>query len=152
MIAANTAINWVTPGNKSLSHITFYDTDPPTEVSGVRSRWGDVVQRASPAIKPLLRECRPIAVEGVRLTLAFPEERAFMRAKAAARAVAIEQLLSGVLGGSWAIECVASNIELEPLTAAQALVSDPADADGMALLEGVLRITGGELVDAPEVH
>ena len=32
VIAANTAINWVTPGNKSLSHITFYDTDPPTEV------------------------------------------------------------------------------------------------------------------------
>jgi len=128
------------------------DLSPPTEVSGVRSRWGDVVQRASPAIKPLLRECRPIAVDGVRLTLAFPEERAFMRAKAATRAGAIEQLLTVVLGGSWAIECVASNVELEPLTVAQAIVSDPGDADGLALLEGVLRITGGELVDAPEVH
>ena len=128
------------------------DAPPPTEVSGVRARWGDVVQRASPAIKPLLRECRPIAVDGVRMTLAFPEERAFMRAKAATRAPAIEQLLTVVLGGSWAIECVASNIELEPLTVAQAVVSDAADADGLALLEGVLRITGGELVDAPEVH
>lgn len=128
------------------------DATPPTEVSGVRARWGDVVERASPAIKPLLRECRPIAVDGVRLTLAFPEERAFMRAKAATRAPAIEQLLALVLGGSWAIECVASNVELEPLTVAQAIVSDPGDADGLALLEGVLRITGGELVDAPEVH
>ena len=124
----------------------------PSEVLGVRARWGDVVERAAPAIKPLLRECRPIAVDGVRLTLAFPEERAFMRAKAATRAAAIEDLLTVVLGGSWAIECVASNVELEPLTVAQAIVSDPGDADGLALLEGVLRITGGELVDAPEVR
>ena len=126
--------------------------DRPGDVEGVRGRWGDVVERAAPAIKPLLRECRPIAVDGVRLTLAFPEERSFMRAKAATRAPAIEELLSAVLGGSWAIDCVASNVELEPLTVAQAIVSDPGDADGMALLEGVLRITGGELVDAPEVR
>jgi hypothetical protein len=111
-----------------------------------------VVQRAAPAIKPLLRECRPIAVDGAKLTLAFPEERGFMRAKAATRAPAIEQLLTLVLGGSWAIECVASNVELEPLTVAEAIVRDPTDADGLALLEGVLRITGGELVDVPEVH
>jgi len=125
---------------------------PPTELIGLRSRWGDVVERAAPAIKPLLRECRPIAVDGVRVTLAFPEERSFMRAKAATRAPAIEQLLSAVLGGSWAIECVASNVELEPLTVAEAVVSSPGDTDGLALLEGVLRITGGELVDAPEVR
>ena len=125
---------------------------PPTELTGLRSRWGDVVERAAPAIKPLLRECRPIAVDGVRVTLAFPEERSFMRAKAATRAPAIEQLLSVVLGGSWAIECVASNVELEPLTVAEAIVSSPSDSEGLALLEGVLRITGGELVDAPEVR
>jgi hypothetical protein len=124
----------------------------PTELSGLRSRWGDVVERAAPAIKPLLRECRPIAVDGVRVTLALPEERSFMRAKAATRAPAIEQLLSTVLGGSWAIECVASNVELEPLTVAEAIVASPGDTDGLALLEGVLRITGGELVDAPEVR
>jgi hypothetical protein len=127
--------------------------DPvPGDLGGLRSRWGDVVERAAPAIKPLLRECRPIAVDGVRVTLAFPEERSFMRAKAATRAPAIEQLLSTVLGGSWAIECVASNVELEPLTIAEAVVSSPADSEGLALLEGVLRITGGELVEAPEVR
>jgi DNA polymerase-3 subunit gamma/tau len=124
----------------------------PGDLGGLRSRWGDVVERAAPAIKPLLRECRPIAVDGVKVTLAFPEERAFMRAKAATRAPAIEQLLSTVLGGTWAIECVASNVELEPLTVAQAVVSGPADSEGLALLEGVLRITGGELVEAPEVR
>ena len=75
-----------------------------------------------------------------------------MREKARTRAGSIEQLLATVLGGSWAVECVASNVELEPLSVAQAVAADPADPDGQALLDGVLRITGGELVDAPEVH
>ena len=70
----------------------------------------------------------------------------------AARAAAIEQLLGTVLGGAWAVECIASNVELEPLTVQQAVAADPGDAEGQALLEGVLRITGGELVDAPEVR
>jgi hypothetical protein len=47
---------------------------------------------------------------------------------------------------------VASNLELEPLTVEQALVPDASDPDAQALLEGVLKITGGELVDAPEVR
>jgi DNA polymerase III subunit gamma/tau len=125
---------------------------PPDGVAGIRARWAEVVASASPAIKPLLSECRPVALDGARLTLAFPEERGFMREKARTRAGSIEQLLASVLGGSWAVECVASNVELEPLTVQQAVAADPADPDGQALLEGVLRITGGELVDAPEVR
>jgi DNA polymerase-3 subunit gamma/tau len=124
----------------------------PGDVAGVRTRWATVVDAASPAIKPLLRECRPVALDGVRLTLAFPEERRFMREKAATRAGAIESLLGEILGGSWAIDCIASNVELEPLTVVQAVAPDPADPDAAALLEGVLRVTGGELVDAPEVR
>ena len=124
----------------------------PPELAALRASWGDVVERATPAIKPLLRECRPFALNGPRLTLAFPEERGFMREKAATRAVAIEQLLVTMFGGSWAIDCIASNVELEPLTIAAAVAPDPKDADGQALLDGVLRITGGELVDVPEVH
>jgi DNA polymerase-3 subunit gamma/tau len=128
------------------------DVPRPDEVSAIRVRWAEVVERAPPAIKPLLRECRPVGLDGARLTLAFPEERGFMREKARTRASAIEQLLGSVLGGSWAVDCVASNVELEPLTIQQAVASDPTDPDGQALLEGVLRITGGELVDAPEVR
>ena len=42
-------------------------------------RW---LPHATPgASKPLLRECRPVALDGARLTLAFPEERGFMREK-----------------------------------------------------------------------
>ena len=93
-----------------------------------------------------------MALDGARLTLAFPEERGFMRENVTNRAASIEQLLGSVLGGSWAVDCIASNVELEPLSVQQAVASDPADPDGQALLDGVLRITGGELVDAPEVR
>jgi hypothetical protein len=121
-------------------------------VAAVRGRWAAIVDHATPALKPLLRECRPVNLDGARLTLAFPEERGFMREKARLRAGAIEALLGSVLGGTWAVDCVASNVELEPLTIQEAVAGDPADAEGQALLEGVLRITGGELVDAPEVR
>jgi DNA polymerase-3 subunit gamma/tau len=123
--------------------------DPPapeapgiSTVAEVRTRWGDVVHRAPPAIKPLLTECRPVAVDGARLTLAFPEERGFMKEKVATKSAAIEQLLGSVLGGSWAVSCITSNVDLEPLTIAAVGVD----------LQTVLQITGGELLDAPEVH
>ena len=93
-----------------------------------------------------------MAQDGARLTLAFPEERAFMRQKVTSRAGAIEELLVAVLGGSWAIETVATNVELEPLTMEAAVAPDPDDPSGRAILEGVLRITGGELVDVPDVR
>jgi DNA polymerase III subunit gamma/tau len=122
------------------------------EVAAIRARWADVIEHAPPAVKPLLRECRPVAINGARLTLAFPEERGFMREKATTRAGVIELLLGDVLGGSWAIDCVATNVELEPLTVEQAIAPDPDDSEARSLLEGVLRITGGELVDVPEVR
>ena len=134
--------------------------DPPValaagaedDVAELRAHWADVVARATPVIKPLLAECRPIARDGARLTLAFPEGRDFMRSRIAQRAGAIEALLTDMFGGSWAIECVASNLELEPLTVEQAIRPDDNDPEAQALLEGVLKITGGELVDAPEVR
>jgi len=121
-------------------------------LDSVRVRWGEVLQRATPPIRALLRECRPIELEGAKLTLAFPEERAFMREKIANRAPSIEQLLINIFGGSWAVACVASNVELEPLTIEEAVAADPSDPSAQALLDGVLRITGGELVDVPEVR
>jgi DNA polymerase-3 subunit gamma/tau len=122
------------------------------DVADLRAQWAQVVDRASPVLKPLLRECRPIARDGARLTLAFPEGRDFIRTRIAQRAGAIESLLTDMFGGAFAIECVASNLELEPLTVEQAIAADTDDPDARALLEGVLKITGGELVDAPEVR
>jgi DNA polymerase-3 subunit gamma/tau len=118
----------------------------------IRSGWATVVDRASPVIKPLLKECRPIARDGARLTLAFPDGRDFMRSRISQRAPQIEALLTDMFGGPFAIECVASNLELEPLTVEQAVGEYSDDPEARALLEGVLKITGGELVDAPEVR
>jgi len=122
------------------------------DVAELRAHWAEVVERANPVIKPLLRECRPIARDGARLTLAFPEGRDFMRSRISQRSGAIEALLADMFGGPFAIECVATNLELEPLTVEQAVGDASDDPDARALLEGVLKITGGELVDAPEVR
>ena len=122
------------------------------DVAELRAHWAHVVARANPVIKPLLKECRPVSRDGARLVLAFPEGRDFMRSRIAQRAGAIEALLTDMFGGTFAIECVASNLELEPLTVEQAIVADGDDPEAKALLDGVLRITGGELVDAPEVR
>jgi len=124
----------------------------PAGVDELRARWAEVVDRASPVLKPLLKECRPVAREGARLTLAFPEGRDFMRTNIARRSSQIEMLLTDMFGGSFAIECVASNLELEPLTVEQAVGTPDDDPEARALLDGVLKITGGELVDAPEVR
>ncbi len=121
-------------------------------VEELRASWSAVIERASPVIKPLLKECRPIARDGARVTLAFPEGRDFMRANIQRRAGQIEQLLTDMFGGAFAVECVASNVELEPLTVEQAVGDPSEDPEARALLDGVLKITGGELVDAPEVR
>jgi len=122
------------------------------DVAQLRARWAEVIDRATPVIKPLLRECRPVARDGARLTLAFPEGRDFMRSRIAQRVVAIEGLLSEMFGGSFAIECIATNLELEPLTVEQAIGAGTDDPEAQALLDGVLKITGGELVEVQEVH
>ena len=117
----------------------------------IRSRWGELVERANPVVKPLMKECRPYELDGARLTLAFPEGREFMRGLIAGRARAIEDLLSTMFGGAWSVECVAASVDLEPLTVEQAIapVESP---EAAALLKRTLEITGGQLVDAPEVR
>ncbi|HET9497039.1 MAG TPA: DNA polymerase III subunit gamma/tau [Candidatus Limnocylindria bacterium] len=117
----------------------------------IRGRWGEVVERASPVVKPLIKECRPYHLDGARLTLAFPEGREFLRGRVVERSRAIEDLLGQMFGSSWAVECVAASVDLEPLTVEQALAPEES-SDANALLQRTLEITGGHLVDAPEVR
>ncbi len=125
-------------------------SERPTLIE-IRSRWGEVVDRAHPVVKPLIKECRPYELDGARLTLAFPEGREFMRGLISGRARNIEELLATVFGGAWSVECVAASVDLEPLTVEEAIA--PADdPEAAALLQRTLEITGGQLVDAPEVR
>jgi DNA polymerase-3 subunit gamma/tau len=140
------------PAPTKEAAVASVSATPSAGLDQIRSGWATVVDRASPVIKPLLKECRPIARDGARLTLAFPEGRDFMRSRISQRAPQIEALLTDMFGGPFAIECVASNLELEPLTVEQAVGEAADDPEARALLEGVLKITGGELVDAPEVR
>ena len=117
----------------------------------IRSRWGDVVERASPSVKPLVKECRPYQLDGARLTLAFPEGREFLRSRVTERSGAIEELLGQTFGSSWAVECVAASVDLEPLTVEEAIAPDEG-TDANALLQRTLEITGGQLLDVPEVR
>ena len=64
----------------------------------------------------------------------------------------VDLVVTEMFGGVFAVECVASNVELEPLTVEEAVGDATDDPEARALLEGVLKITGGELVDAPEVR
>jgi DNA polymerase III subunit gamma/tau len=133
-------------------------TPPPPAPNGerpslevIRARWGEVVERASPVVKPLIKECRPLELNGARLTLAFPEGREFMRDRIVGRARQIEELLASIFGGAWSIECVAASVDLEPLSVEQAIgPGESSEAD--AFLQRTLEITGGQLVDAPEVR
>ncbi len=108
--------------------------------------------RATPVVKPLLSESRPIAIDGARLTLAFPEGREFMRSRITARTASIEELLGTLFGGRWSLECVAASVELEPLSIEDAVGSESTDPQGRVFLETVLKLTGGELLDAGEVR
>jgi hypothetical protein len=56
-----------------------------------------------------------------------------------------------MFGSTWAVECVAASVDLEPLTVEQALGPGD-DPDASALLQRTIEITGGQLVDAPEVR
>jgi hypothetical protein len=56
-----------------------------------------------------------------------------------------------MFGGAWSVEAVAASVDLEPLTVEQAIAPNES-AEAAALLQRTLEITGGQLVDAPEVR
>ena len=103
-----------------------------------------------PGREPLIKECRPYELDGARLTLAFPEGREFMRALISGLARNIEELLGTVFGGAgrwnaWRPRSASSSSPWKR-------PSPPPTPEAAALLQRTLEITGGQLVDAPEVR
>ncbi len=120
--------------------------DGPADLSLERivAAWPDIVARLSqkPAIKQLILTCRPVALDGVIVSLGFPEEQAFLRDVAERKKADIEAGVAQVMGHDVGIRCVVANIEVAPPSTAV--------EDGYLMAEA-RRIFGEDLVDIGEV-
>ena len=106
--------------------------------------WPDIVTVLSrqPVIKPLIITCRPVALDGVIVTLGFPEEQAFLREIAERKKAGIEAGIREVIGHDVGIRCVVANIE--------APVPATGGDDGFLMAEA-RRIFGEDLADVVEI-
>jgi hypothetical protein len=102
--------------------------------------WPVIVERLSahPPTKPLILNCRPVAVDGAIVTLGFPEEQPFLKEQAERRRPGIEAGIAAVVGHPVTVRCVVANVEVAP-----------AGADD--LVAEARRIFAEELIDVGEV-
>ena len=95
-----------------------------------------------PVIKPLILMCRPVALDGVIVTLGFPEEQAFLREIAERKKAGIEAGIREVIGTDVGVRCIVANIEVPvPATGGD---------DGFLMAEA-RRIFGDDLADVVEI-
>jgi DNA polymerase III subunit gamma/tau len=98
----------------------------------------------NPATKPLITACAPIAVDGMAVTIAFPEAQAFLRERAEKRRSEIERGFDQVLGGRVVVRFVASNIVPVPPPAEE--------GDGDRLLAEARRIFADDIAGIADVE
>jgi DNA polymerase-3 subunit gamma/tau len=100
------------------------------------------VLSTQPAIKQLILTCRPVALDGVIVTLGYPEEQAFLREIAERKKANIEAGIREVVGHDVGVRCIVANIEVPaPATAGD---------DGFLMAEA-RRIFGDDLADVVEI-
>jgi DNA polymerase-3 subunit gamma/tau len=121
------------------------DPGSVADMDALLAAWPVVVREMSrlPALKQLIIESRPIAVEDGVVTLGFPEGRAFLRDAADKRKSAIEDGLAKVIGRPVVVRCVVTNLDVYP-----PLVDD---ADAERLITEARRIFADDLADVGEV-
>jgi DNA polymerase III subunit gamma/tau len=119
---------------------------PAADMEALLAAWPVVVREMSrlPALKQLIIESRPIALEEGVVTLGFPEGRAFLRDAADKRKSAIEDGLARVIGRTILVRCVVTNLDAYPPLAD--------DADAERLLSEARRIFADDLADVGEVN
>jgi DNA polymerase III subunit gamma/tau len=117
---------------------------PKPTLELVLQRWPEIVAVIghSPAVKPLILDCRPIGVDGAVITLGFPETKSFLKEVAERRRPMLEDGFAKVLGMPVNVRCVPANVESGNLT------SDP---DGNRMLTEFNRIFGDDAVDVRDV-
>jgi DNA polymerase III subunit gamma/tau len=113
-------------------------------IEDLRAAWPEIVAVLSqnPPVKPLIAACRPVSVEGVVVTLGFPEDQAFLKVALERRQSLLEEGIGRVLGRAVNVRCVATNLEDVPAVP----TGDAAD-----LITEARRIFAEDLVDVGEV-
>ena len=134
------------PGLPAQPEEASTSAGPGETLARLRAGWPEIVARVSrnPANRPLIEACQPASVEGQVVILGFPEDKAFLRDIAERKKAALEEGISSVLGGSFGVRCVATNVEaLPPL---------PRDRAGQEVLDHARRIFAGDIVEPAEVE
>ena len=118
---------------------------PLGDLERLRHGWREVIAiiGASPPLRPLILDCRPIGVEANVVTLAFPEEKGFYKDIFERRRANLETGLGQFLGHPIGVRCVATNFELIPPL--------PSDVDEARILEEAHRIFADDLAEIPEI-
>ncbi|MEA2610983.1 MAG: polymerase subunit gamma/tau [Chloroflexota bacterium] len=111
------------------------------DLAALLAAWPAIVEQLSahPPTRPLIVNCRPVAVDGAIVTLGFPEEQPFLKDQAERRRPGIEAGIAAVIGHPVTVRCVVANVEIAPL-ASEDLVAE------------ARRIFGDDLADIAEVH
>ena len=118
-------------------------TAPADDLERLRHGWAQLTGSATPALKAVIVESRPIRVEGNVITIGFPEEKPFMQGHAERSRAKLEAHFGGFLGHDVNIRCVTSNLDLLPPL--------PADEDAAHILAEAQRIFAEDLADVPDV-
>ncbi len=131
------------PPAESIAPSPPADAAAGDDLERIRSGWAQLTGSATPALRAVIVECRPVRVEGNVITLGFPEEKPFMQGHAERSRSKLEAHFGGFLGHDVAIRCVTSNLDLLPPL--------PADDEAAHILAEAQRIFAEDLADVPEV-
>jgi DNA polymerase-3 subunit gamma/tau len=106
--------------------------------------WPSIVEELSksPAIKPLIKECRPLAIDGNVVTLGYPEGQSFLRDHLERKRSTLEEGIGRIIGRPVGLRLEATNLDILP---------PPVDENAERLLAAARRIFADDLVDAGEV-
>jgi DNA polymerase III subunit gamma/tau len=94
------------------------------DLARVQAGWPEIVASVGPATRAVIKECRPMAVDGNVVTLGFPETRAFLKDQAERKRPELETAFGTFLGRTVAVRTVATNIEIPPPMAPDELLTE----------------------------
>jgi hypothetical protein len=134
----------VAPGAEGVAKSPEKAGESADVLEQLRRGWPQVIAHVgrNPANRPLIAACRPVEIQEHVVVLGFPEDQAFLRDIAERKRGALEEGVRAVLGPSYAVRCVAANVEMLPPLATE---------EALDLVEQARRIFQDELADVAEI-